>query len=141
MSDNETFLKALCMAEKAHQGQTRWEGDPYIVHPRRVAEAVDGWDAKIVAVLHDVVEDSSYNLDDVRMQFGDIIMAGVDSVTHRDGESYCAFVLRSRANELGRVVKIADIVDNLRDIDKFDNQQERKDKYILAKHILELPPL
>jgi hypothetical protein len=133
------FYEALRLAEKAHKGQTRWEGAPYIVHPRRVAMAVGGWMAKIVAVLHDVVEDSDTTLDEIRSQFGDIVADAVDSVTHRDGESYLDFILRARQNTLGRMVKIADINDNLSDIDEFKGTKNSKEKYILARYILELP--
>ena len=133
----ELFLKALVFAERAHKGQKRWEGDPYIVHPRRVAGAVEGYDAKIVALLHDVVEDTPYTLDQIAEEFGDEIASAVDSVTHREGETYLEFILRSKQNPLGRVVKIADINDNLRDIDKFKRQKECKEKYVLARWILE----
>ena len=70
-------------------------------------------DAKIVAVLHDVIEDTPTTPQDLyRMGFSEPVVLGVLSVTRPAGESYADFVIRSKANPLGRVVKLADLTDN-----------------------------
>jgi (p)ppGpp synthase/HD superfamily hydrolase len=70
---------------------------------------------RIAAVLHDVVEDNKHwTLDRLRLEgFSDSVIAAIDSLTHRDGESYEDFVKRAAANPIGRVVKRADLLDNL----------------------------
>jgi (p)ppGpp synthase/HD superfamily hydrolase len=124
------------LAVRAHRDQTRWNGDAYVTHPIRVAAEFLG-SPKAVSYLHDIVEDTDLTLDDLR-EFGfdkDIVDA-VDSVTKREGENYLDFILRAKQNEIGCFVKIADIKDNLRDLDGKRNKTMR-DKYELALWILE----
>lgn len=70
-------------------------------------------DERIVAVLHDVVEDSSWNLSRLRAEgFAEQIVRAVESVTRRDDESYEEFVVRAGSDPIGRRVKVADLEDN-----------------------------
>jgi (p)ppGpp synthase/HD superfamily hydrolase len=70
--------------------------------------------AMIVAVLHDVVEDSDWTLEQLRSEgFSEEVLQAVDCVTHREGESYDEFVERVRANAIACNVKIADLEDNM----------------------------
>ena len=100
-------------ARKAHAGQMDKAGKPYIGHIERVAARVESDEAKCVAWLHDVLEDTE-ELPEAEMRriFGDAITDGVLSVTRNEGESYEEFVRRAGANRLGRAVKIADLIDN-----------------------------
>lgn len=110
----ELLDKALLIATIAHKGQSDKAGMPYILHPLAVAGRVKSIKQKIVALLHDVVEDTDLTLDDLRKEgFPEDIIAGVDSVTRRKGETYADFCLRASQNELGIDVKIADIKENL----------------------------
>lgn len=104
---------AIAIAAEAHEGQVDKAGAPYILHPLRVMLAMSTNDERIVAVLHDVVEDSdSWSLDRLKAFFSPAIIEAIDSVTKREGEDYMAFVMRAAANPIGRAVKIADMKDN-----------------------------
>jgi len=88
---------------------------------------------RLVAVLHDVVEDSDVTLDDLRRQgYGERIVAAVDHLTRREGESYDDFVARAAADPLARAVKVADLEDNLdttRLAEITERDQERLARY------------
>ena len=108
------YARAVQIATEAHAGQTDKAGAPYLMHPLRVAAAVHRPDEKLVAVLHDVVEDSNWTLDRLREEgFSDAVVAAVDALTHREGEDYFDAARRAGANPLARVVKIADLADNM----------------------------
>ena len=121
--------RALCIAVDAHKRQTRkYSGDPYIVHSIAVFQNVDGEDAKVVALLHDVVEDSDVTLESLLQIFPKRIVDAVDGVTRRDGESYGDFILRAKENELARIVKIADIEHNMSTLPGNHNLKDRYEK-------------
>jgi len=108
-----TLERAIAIAAQAHAGQTDKAGAPYILHPLRMMLTLETEAERIVAVLHDVVEDTPVTLDDLRAErFTDEILAALESVTKRDGEDYEAFVLRAGQNPIGRRVKLADLRDN-----------------------------
>jgi (p)ppGpp synthase/HD superfamily hydrolase len=71
-------------------------------------------DARIVAVLHDSVEDSGLTLGDLNKEgFSEEVVAAVDALTRREGESYEEFITRLRPNPLARRVKLADLEHNM----------------------------
>jgi hypothetical protein len=108
-----TLEKAIQIAVAAHEGQTDKEGLPYIMHPLRVMGRVSGVDAQIVAVLHDVVEDTDTTLDDLRgAGFAESIVAAVACVTHDKSEPYAEYVIRCKVIPVARQVKLADLEDN-----------------------------
>ncbi|MBQ8201177.1 MAG: HD domain-containing protein [Clostridia bacterium] len=110
---NELVQLAYEIAQRAHARQVDKAGMPYIGHIERVAARVVSDDAKCVAYLHDVLEDTDVLPEtEMRRIFGDRIADGVLSVTRRGDEGYEAFVRRAGANPLGREVKIADLIDN-----------------------------
>jgi (p)ppGpp synthase/HD superfamily hydrolase len=110
-----TVEKALQIAAKAHEGQKDKEGLPYILHPLRAMMRVEGEEAQIVAVLHDVIEDTTVTADDLRQAgFGEKVVAAVLCVTHRKEEPYADYVVRCKANAVARQVKLADLEDNSR---------------------------
>jgi len=109
-----TLERAIQIATEAHAGQVDKAGAPYIQHPMRVAFACPLGEARIVGVLHDVVEDTDWTLDGLRAEgFSETVLAGVDAVTRREGEAYMDFVDRAAKDPLGRVVKRADLLDNM----------------------------
>ena len=111
---NELYDHALRIAIRAHEGQKDKSGREYIMHPIRVAERCKDPRAKIVALLHDTIEDTDVTPDYLHSQgFTDEIIEGVLSVTKREGESYEDFVSRAALNPLGREVKRADLEDNM----------------------------
>ena len=111
----DLLSRAIVIAANAHAGQVDKAGQPYILHPLRVMLAQETDEARIVAVLHDVVEDcpdwSLARLAEDGFPFAAV--SGVDAVTRRSGEEYTAYVRRAGAHVLGRPVKIADLRDNL----------------------------
>jgi hypothetical protein len=107
--------RAIQIAARAHEGQVDKQELPYILHPLRVMDGVEGLDAKIVAVLHDVVEDTSVTLDDLEREgFSGAVLAAVRCVTHAEGESYADYVVRCRPDPIARRVKLSDLADNTR---------------------------
>lgn len=109
-----TFERALAIAAEAHAGDTDHLGNPAVLHPLRVMMRLDAPAARIVAVLHDVVEDSTWTVDDLRAEgFAEPVVAAVDALSRREGEDYFDFVRRAIADPIGRGVKVADLSDNL----------------------------
>jgi len=109
------LYRAAKIAEQAHAGQMDKAGRPYVEHCRRVAEAVSGLDAKVVAYLHDVLEKNPdwtpAKLRDAG--FSGSVVSAVLSMTRDAGESDDTFVRRAASNPLARPVKRADLQDNL----------------------------
>ncbi|EXF96404.1 GTP diphosphokinase [Pseudomonas fluorescens HK44] len=109
----QTLERAIAIAAAAHEGQVDKGGAPYILHPLKVMLRVSTLEERIVAVLHDVVEDSGISLDDLRQEgFSETVLAAIESVTKLPGESYELFVERAAQNPIGRVVKLADLEEN-----------------------------
>ena len=137
-----TVERALAIAREAHQGQVDKAGAPYLGHPVRVASACRSDDAKIVALLHDVVEDcEGWSFARLRTEgFSEAVLAGIESVTRRAGEAYDDFVRRAASNPLGREVKLADLADNM-DLSRIaqPTQQDldRMEKYRKAAALLQ----
>lgn len=106
--------RAIEIAVEAHKDQVQKSGLPYVLHPLALMGAVSAIDAKIAAVLHDVVEDTAWTLDDLRAEgFSPEVLAAIDCLTHRDGETYDDYIERVADNELARAVKLADLKDNM----------------------------
>lgn len=105
--------RAIDVAVDAHAGQTDKAGETYIRHPLRVMRSMDSETERIVAVLHDVVEDGDYTSEDIGDQFGPEVRRAVDALTKRDGETYMEFIKRAAENPIARKVKIADLEDNM----------------------------
>lgn len=109
-----TLERAILLATTAHAGAVDKAGQPYILHPLRVMLAVSSEEERIAAVLHDVVEDTEWTLEDLRREgFSPIVVAAVDALSRRPGEEYLDFVRRAAQNPVARVVKRADVVDNM----------------------------
>lgn len=108
-----TLERAIAVAARAHEGQHDKGGSAYILHPLRVMLRVCTAEQRIVAVLHDVLEDTGMSLADLaREGFNLKILAAVQALSRRDDESYEAFVIRVGGDPLARVVKLADLADN-----------------------------
>jgi (p)ppGpp synthase/HD superfamily hydrolase len=106
--------KALGIALIAHAGQKDKAGAPYILHPLRLMMAAPDADAQVVALLHDVLEDSELTEDDLNQAgIPPHICASVAALTRQLDETYEEFIERIAEDELARTVKILDIKDNL----------------------------
>ena len=134
------ITKAQKISINAHRGQKDKGGVDYYLHPQRVAANCKTTDEKIVALLHDTIEDTSVTAEYLLSEgFSGEIVDAVLSVTKREGESYHDFVLRAGENEIGRVVKINDILDNM-DLSRLktlsDEDLLRNKKYLDALRVL-----
>lgn len=137
-----TLEHAIAIAAKAHEGRRDKADAPYILHPLRVMLRLDTEAERIVAVLHDVVEDCvEWSFERLRIEgFSEEILTALDSVTKRDGEAYEDFVRRAAANPIGLRVKLADLKDNS-DLSRIANpiarDHERVARYGRAIALLE----
>lgn len=135
------LVNAIAFAMQAHMGQVDKAGAPYILHPLRVMAAQNSAATRIVAVLHDVFEDSDMKPSDMIFDdgerlgeyTGEDILCALESLTRRPGEKYDAYLERVAANPIGRKVKIADLFDNAR-LDRF-SQPTQKDQERCAKYL------
>ncbi len=135
-SDGDDILydKAMKLLLTAHKGQKDKADKDYRLHPLRVSDATSGIRSRMVALLHDLLEDTSYSADNLKeIGFPDEVIDGILSVTRREGESYRDFIKRARCNYFGRRVKEKDLLDNL-DIFRLEEITE-KDRVRLNKYL------
>jgi len=105
---------ALSIALESHNGQLDKAGQIYILHPLRLMMKFSNMEERIVAVLHDVVEDSDVTLDDLASKgFSKKVISAIGCLTKKENETYDNFINRIIVNDLARKVKIEDIKDNL----------------------------
>jgi (p)ppGpp synthase/HD superfamily hydrolase len=143
VSNKKIVRKAYEFALEMHEGQTRKTGEPYIMHPLRVARFVADWgfesDVICAALLHDCVEDCNTSLDDITRLFGTSVSIIVDAVTSLDKELENAtnltkeeidrlsdIKLKEKMTEKALFVKAADRLDNLNTIDTFPEEKKIK---------------
>lgn len=140
--------RAIAIGCAAHAGQRDKAGAPYILHPLRVMLAQNCDEARMAAVLHDVVEDGEgWTLERLRAEgFSEVVVSAVEAVTRRreeegdDPETYLAFVRRATAHPIARLIKRADLQDNC-DLSRIAHPTEldfrRIDKYRQALSVLD----
>lgn len=105
---------AIVLATYAHLGQVDNGGTAYILHPLRVMLRMASDEDRIVAVLHDVLEDNpAYSVEDIERQFGERAALAVDVLTRREGEPYDTYIERCCTDPIAWRVKLADLEDNL----------------------------
>ncbi len=153
-AESDRLKKAITMAKKAHSGQFRKTGEPYIVHPLAVKKILEEWgmdeDTVIAGVLHDTVEDTDLTLEDIRNEFGNSVAFLVDGVTKlstarrgmRDIDTY----LPSTKDNFLRlmialgddirvlIIKLADRLHNIRTLSALPPEKQKK----IAKETLEV---
>ncbi len=129
----KTAARALALAATAHANQTDKAGAPYLEHCRRVAAKLDDDESRTVALLHDILEDTTVTEAELREMFDAAIVDAVVAITRIEGESPQAYYARVRENPLARRVKLADIHDNLEParITRLDAQTQRR---LLSKY-------
>jgi len=109
-----TLERAIEIAVEAHKGQKDKAGMPYVLHPLRLMFKMESNNEKIAALLHDVVEDSDWTLDDLKKEgFNSDVIEAVSLLTRDEKDSYDEFVQKTVSNPISKNVKIADINDNL----------------------------
>jgi (p)ppGpp synthase/HD superfamily hydrolase len=132
---------AIKVATKAHEGQFDKGGKPYILHPQTVATSLDSTENKIVAYLHDVVEDTDITLEDLKdLGFTCRVVNSVRILTKSKGVSYNDYLKFIKKDSNAWHVKMADIKHNM-DISRIPNPTEkdfaRVEKYKKALFFLE----
>ncbi|WP_339838168.1 GTP pyrophosphokinase [Paenibacillus sp. FSL R7-0272] len=132
---------AISLALQAHKGQFDKGGHPYILHPLAVMHRVESIEEKIVAVLHDVIEDSEVTIEELRgLGFSEEILTAIQLLTRSTEDSYEEFIDKTIMNRTARNVKIADIKENM-NISRIKNPTEedynRLEKYRKALERLE----
>ena len=133
--------KALCLCFEAHKEQKDKSGLPYVFHPFHLAEQMETEETTVVALLHDVVEDTSYTLADLgAMGFPKAVLDALALLTHDPSVDYMDYVRAIKANPIARTVKLADLRHNS-DLTRLDTVDEkalaRVEKYQKARILLE----
>lgn len=136
----EKTKKALKLCFEAHKEQKDKSGMPYVFHPFHLAEQMDTEDSTIVALLHDVVEDSDFTLEDLlSFGFDSHIVDAISLMTHAEGVDYMEYVKKIKENPLASKVKLADLAHNS-DLTRMDVVDEkvlaRREKYQKAIEFL-----
>lgn len=132
--------KAMKLCYEAHKNQVDKSGLPYVFHPAHVAEQMTDEATTIVALLHDVVEDTDYTLEDLAAEgFEKEILEAVALMTHEDDVPYLDYVAKLKNNPIARAVKLADLAHNsdLSRIGEIDEEtRKRLEKYKKATALL-----
>ena len=151
---SERIKKAVDFATKAHEGQKRKSGEPYIIHPKAVMETLLEWgmdeDTAIAGVLHDTVEDTGVTLDEIKQEFGESVAFLVDGVTKigkarqgmRDIDTYLPvtrdnllrLLVATGSDIRVLIIKLADRLHNLRTLSALSPEKQKK----IAKETLEI---
>lgn len=105
--------KAIELALRWHRGQKDKANEEYVLHPLRVMSTAATYSEKIVAVLHDIFEDTAISVRTVKGVVNEEELEALITLTKRREESYHDYLLRVRENKLARRVKLLDLEDNL----------------------------
>ena len=105
--------EALSLCFEAHKDQLDKSGLPYVFHPFHLAEQMTDETTTIVALLHDVVEDTDYTLSFLAEKgFSKEVIDALDLLTHKKGVPYSDYVAKIKPNPVARAVKLADLAHN-----------------------------
>lgn len=139
--ENELNI-AISIAAHAHSGQFDRSGKPYILHPLSVMLRMDDDESRIVAVLHDTIEDTKLTIDELREDgFSEEVIAALELLSKEsDDVPYMPFIEKIKTNALATKVKLGDIAENMRE-DRSpivsESDLQRMKKYRMAKTYLE----
>ncbi len=131
---------ALAIATQAHKGQVDKGGHDYIEHPEFVADHLTDESERIVALLHDVVEDTDITIEYLSQYFDSTITDAIRCITHEKSIDYTNYLVRVKSNPIARQVKIQDIQNNM-DLSRIPNPTSedflRLEKYKMALEFLQ----
>lgn len=137
----EKTKKALRLSFEAHKNQLDKSGMPYVYHPFHLAEQMDSEETVIVALLHDVVEDTDYSIQDIAaMGFSTAVIDALTLMTHDKAVPYLEYVAKIKTNPIATAVKLADLRHNsdLSRLETVDDAALRRvQKYKAAIALLE----
>ncbi len=132
--------RAMQICFEAHKDQLDKSGIPYVFHPIHLAEQMQDENTTVAALLHDVMEDTPYTLEDLREEgFSEEVLEALVLLTHQKSEDYLDYVRRIKDNPIAKAVKLADLAHNsdLTRLDMVDEKAvERKNRYQEAQAIL-----
>lgn len=133
--------KALRLCFEAHKDQVDKSGIPYVFHPFHLAEQMETEETIIVALLHDIIEDTEYTIEDlIKEGFDKTVVDAVALMTHADGVDYMQYIAAIKQNPIAKAVKLADLRhnSNISRLDVIDEKAyERRKKYLEALEFLE----
>lgn len=134
---------ALKLCFEAHKDQIDKSGMPYVFHPFHLAEQMQDEETTIVALLHDVIEDTDYTIEDLRkMGFCERVLEAIAMMTHAPEVAYMDYVAQIKTNPIAKAVKLADLRHNS-DLSRLDfvtpKDETRVEKYKKAIALLESP--
>ena len=137
----EQTQKALKLCFEAHKEQVDKSGMPYVFHPFHLAEQMKTEETTIVALLHDLVEDTDYTIENlIAMGFDKAVTDAIALMTHIDQVDYMDYVRMIKGNPIAKAVKLADLRHNS-DLTRLDVVDEkaltRREKYLKAIELLE----
>ena len=140
LSYNEQFQIALELAVEKHKNQTDKAGNPYILHPLHVMENENRKEGKIVAILHDIIEDTDITEDYLfKIGLSKRIVDAVVALTRSEDMDYQEYIKNLSSNPLAKEVKLADLEHNM-DLKRLptleEKDLERNRKYQIAYHYL-----
>ena len=132
--------KALKLCFDAHKEQLDKSGLPYVFHPFHLAEQMESENTTIVALLHDVVEDTDYTFADLeKMGFSKEVIDALKLLTHDPAIPYMEYVSKIKGNAIAKEVKLADLMHNS-DVTRLDvvdeKAKKRREKYLKAIELL-----
>lgn len=132
---------AMFICWLAHKNQVDINGSPYIFHPIHLAEQMPDEDTTVAALLHDVLEDSEFTLDDIRMfDIKEEVLDAVTLLTRQRGVPYMDYIQALKGNYIARTVKMVDLMHNC-DLSRLDtvtkHDLKRVKKYKKAFELLE----
>ena len=104
--------KAINIAYNAHMGQKDKFGMPYIFHPVHLAESMNTEDECIVAILHDVNEDTDFTYKELEKEFSNKVIDALRLLTHDKNVPYGDYILNLKDNPIAKKVKLADLMHN-----------------------------
>lgn len=140
---SELTKRAMRICFDAHKDQVDKSGVPYVFHPYHLAEQMKDEATIVVALLHDVLEDTHYTLADLRTAgFPEYILDAVVLMTHKRGVPYMDYINKIKGNAIARQVKLADLRHNsdlsrLRLTEVSSGDVQRAEKYKKAIKLLE----
>lgn len=136
----QSTIKAMKIAYDAHNGQLDKSGVPYIFHPIHLAEQMQNEDECIVAILHDVVEDTNITFEELEKEFSSTVIEALKLLTHEASVEYMDYIRKIKDNPIAKVVKLADLHHNS-DVTRLPKRtgkdDKRNQKYAEAIRILE----
>ena len=132
--------KALAICFEAHKDQADKSGLPYVFHPFHLAEQMEDEVTTVVALLHDVVEDTDWTFEGLAAEgFAPEAIAALRLLTHNDDTLYLDYVAKIKPDPIARAVKLADLRHNsdLSRLDAVDDEAlRRREKYLEAIRLL-----